>query len=155
MITVDELELREFNSDDMEDLYKWRNHPIVRKNSFNTHIFSWDEHQKWFKQKRRSPNTTIYIFYSKSKKIGMIRFENEHKMISVSVMLNPKFIGQGLGVKLIRLGVKKFINKKKVKKGIVAEIKENNIAAQKAFQKSGFKINHLTYIFKQSKNENR
>ena len=144
---TEELGLRDFKVDDMDDLYRWRNHPVVRENSFNTDPLSWDEHLQWFKRKSQSLDTTIYIAYHEADKIGMIRFENEREVIRVSVMLNPDFIGQGLGSSLIRLGVKKFINEKKADKDIIVEIKANNIASQKAFQKAGFKINHLTCVF--------
>ena len=145
---AEDLELRDFKGEDRDDLYKWRNHPVVRENSFNSNPLSWDEHVQWFERKSQSPDTTIYIAYYEEEKVGMIRFENESKTVGVSVMLNPNFIGRGLGAKLIKLGVKKFINERKVDKNIIAEIKENNIASQKAFQKAGFKVNDRICVFK-------
>lgn len=106
-----------------------------------------DEHQKWFERKIQSLDTTIYIGYYEDCKIGMIRFENGYDGTKVNVMLNPSFIGQGLGSKLIKFGVKKFMDDHVTSKAIIAEIKENNVASIKAFQKAGFKMSHLTYIF--------
>jgi deoxyribonuclease-4 len=145
---AEELQLSDVKDSDCKDLYDWRNHPIVRKNSYNTESFSFENHQKWFQEKLQSQETTIYIAYSKSKKIGMIRFEDQKDMIQVSVMLNPQYIGQGLGKKLIELGVQKFKQRNATDKAIVAQIKQDNVASIKAFEKAGFQKNDLVYVFK-------
>lgn len=62
-------------------------------------------------------------------------------------MLNPDFLGKGLGSKVIILGTEIFIKEKKPAKPIIAEIKKDNIASVKAFQKAGFKENFTTYVF--------
>ena len=145
---ADELKLRDVKDGDCRDLYDWRNHPIIRENSFNTSPFSFDEHQTWFKQKRQSSQTTIYIGCYKGHKVGVIRFEDEKDGIKVNVMLNPDYIGKGLGTRLIELGVEKLKQQNKTGKAIIAEIKEDNVASQKAFEKAGFKKNDLAYVFK-------
>jgi RimJ/RimL family protein N-acetyltransferase len=62
-------------------------------------------------------------------------------------MLNPDFLGKGFGSKVIKIGVEEFIKDKNPKESLIAEIKKDNIATIKAFQKAGYKENHLTYIF--------
>lgn len=141
------LELRNIEPADINDLFEWRNHPDVRKNSFNTDSISWDEHEKWFNVKIKDPNTTIYIAYYKEKKIGSIRFENKDNVIKINVMLNPDFLGKGLGTETIRLGTEKFVSEKGQDRPIVAEIKTGNIASIKAFQKAGFKESHLVFVY--------
>ena len=144
---TNELKLRDVEDGDCRDLYEWRNHPLVRKNSFNTDVVSFDKHQKWFKKKKRSSETTIYIGCYEGRKAGVIRFEDEMGDVKVNVMLNPDYIGKGFGTRLIALGVKKFKQEKKTGKAIIAEIKESNDASKKAFEKAGFKKSHLTYVF--------
>ena len=142
------LKLKDLDTNDINDLYIWRNHPIVRKNSFSSRRLLWDEHKKWFQKKRRSSNTTIYIAYSdKGDKVGSIRFEIGKHAVGVNVMVNPDFIGKGFGSKLIKIGVKRFIDQRKSDKLVIAEIKEGNIASIKAFEKAGFKISHHTYVY--------
>lgn len=145
-MTNADLKLRSVESHDVDDLFKWRNHPDVRKNSFNINTISWDDHKKWFETKRRDPNTIVYIAYWGENKIGSIRFEEKDEVVKVNVMLNPDFIGKGFGSKLIRVGTEKFINARKPNKPIIAEIKKDNIASIKAFQKAGFKESHVTYL---------
>lgn len=143
-MSIEELELRALDVADKEDLYNWRNHPVVRKRSFHSEPLSWEEHQRWFKHKSESPDTTIYIGYYQGSKVGMIRFDDGAEGIKVSVMMNPDFLGQNLGSMLIQLGVKK-IMETQAGKIITAEIKKSNIASIKAFKKAGFKMSHLTY----------
>lgn len=143
-----ELKLRNVEDGDCRDLYEWRNHPLVRKNSFNTAPLSFDEHEQWFKGKKQSPETTIYIGCCEGHKIGVIRFEGETEGIKVNVMLNPEYIGKGLGTRLIALGVEKLKKQNKTGKAILAEIKEDNVVSINAFEKAGFKKSHLTYVFK-------
>lgn len=142
---TEELKLRILDASDMEDLYSWRNHPLVRKKSFRSDPLSWEEHQRWFKRKSESPDTTIYIGYYQGNKVGMIRFDNGSESIKVSVMMSPDFMGRNLGSKLIQLGVKTIMETKGLGRIITAEIKKNNIASIKAFEKAGFKMSHLTY----------
>ena len=85
--------------------------------------------------------------YYKKEKIGTIRFEANESAIKTSVMLNPDFLGKGLGSKLIKLGVKRFIMEKNHDMQIIAEIKKDNFTSIKAFTKAGFKEKHLTFVY--------
>lgn len=141
------LELKNADLKDSEDLYQWRNHPIVRKGSFQPDPFSREEHDQWLRKKYADPNTTIYMAYHEGQKIGAIRFEDMPDAARVNVMLNPDFIGKGFGVRLIESGTKKFMDEQKPCKPIIAEIKRDNEASRKAFEQAGFKMSHSTYIF--------
>ena len=132
---------------DMGDLLKWRNHPVIRENSFSTNAISLNEHERWFKKKIKDPSSKIYIACCGDGKIGMIRFDDHGDVIKVNVMLNPDFLNKGLGSKVIKLGVEKLISEIKLDKPIVAEIKNDNIASIKAFQKVGFKESHSTFVY--------
>lgn len=140
--------LRNVEPGDIDDLFEWRNHPEIRKNSFNTSPISRNEHEKWFNEKTEDPLTTIYIACCGDVKIGSIRFENkDNKVIKVSVMLNPDFFGKGFGVEIIKLGTEKFVSEKHPERPLIAEIKKDNIASIKAFQGAGFKQSYLTFIY--------
>lgn len=139
---------------DAVDIFKWRNHPDIRKNSFNTDTLLWNEHERWFKEKSKDPNSKIYVACYEDEKIGMVRFDEKDDVIKVSVMLNPDFLGKGIGSEVIRLGKDRFINEKKPCKPIIAEIKTGNIASIKAFQKAGYEESCVVYIWKEEKNGN-
>jgi len=139
--------MRNVESSDIDDLFKWRNHPVIRENSFNTDPISRDEHERWFQEKSKDPNSQIYIACFEDKKIGIVRFDEIGDVIKVSVMLNPGLLGKGLGSEVIRLGTERFISEKKPCKPVIAEIKKNNIASIKAFEKAAFKESHSTFVY--------
>ena len=97
--------------------------------------------------KLKDPDTTAYMAYYREKKVGTIRFETNVNVIKTSAMLNPLFFGKGLGSRVIKMGVEKYIKENKPKKSLIAEIKKDNIASIKAFQKAGFKKNGLAFIY--------
>jgi RimJ/RimL family protein N-acetyltransferase len=132
---------------DINDIFEWRNHPDIRKNFFNQKLLSWDEHEKWFTAKLKDPDTAAYMAYYKKEKIGTIRFEANESVIKTSVMLNPLFLGKGLGLQVIKMGIEKFIKEEKPSKSLIAEVKKNNVASIKTFQKAGFKKSGLTFIY--------
>jgi len=132
---------------DINDIFEWRNHPDIRKNFFDSEVITWNDHEKWFNKKLKDQDTTIYIAYYIENKIGTIRFEANESVIKTSIMLNPLFLGKGHGSHVIKLGVQKFIMEKKPDKQIIAEIKKDNIASIKAFQKADFKKSGTTYIY--------
>ncbi|MFQ5685290.1 MAG: GNAT family N-acetyltransferase [Candidatus Scalindua sp.] len=148
-IAKESLKLRNVESSDIGDLFKWRNHPVVRENSFNIEPISLDEHERWFKEKSKDPNSQIYIAYFEDDKIGIVRFDEKGDVIKVNVMLNPDFLGKGIGSEVIRLGTERFINDKNPGKPVIAEIKKDNIASIKAFQKAAFKESHSTFVYQQ------
>ena len=137
---------------DINDIFKWRNHPDIRKNLFNQEMLSWDEHEKWFMARLNDPDATVYMAYRRKEKIGTIRFEANESAIKTSVMLNPLFLSKGLGSQVIKMGVKRFIMEKNPDMQIIAEIKKDNVASVKAFEEAGFEEGSFAYIFKSAKN---
>ena len=137
------MRLRRAEFRDSRSLYQWRNHPEVRRNSFQTGRIPYAHHQKWLAATLRRRNRRIYVAETLSgkHKIGVIRFHKEKEGAQVSVGLNPKFFGRGLGTSLIRIGSQKFIEETRLKHPIVAEIKRENKASLRAFYKAGYRTN--------------
>lgn len=138
---------------DMKILWEWRNYPEVRKNFLNTNPILWEEHELWFNQSIKTPDVKIYIATYKSTKIGVIRYNVDDKNVRVSVNLIPEFFGKGFGTILIKKGTKKFLRETKSIKPVIAQIKKDNVASQRAFAKAGYKMadskeNEVTYIYK-------
>ena len=102
--------------------------------------------------KLKDLDAAVYMAYYRKEKIGTIRFENKEGVTKTSVMLNPLFMGKGLGSHVIKQGVERFIMEKKPVMQIIAEIKKENVASIKAFEKAGFEEGPFAYIFKSVKN---
>ncbi|GMT49393.1 MAG: hypothetical protein IEMM0008_0932 [bacterium] len=130
-------------------MFSWRNHPKVREKSFDTSPLIWEEHEKWFQGKIQDSKSSIYIVYKGKDKIASIRFDEQDELVKVSVMINPAFIGQGSGAEVIKLGTEEWIRDKYLDKPVIAEIKGDNVASIKAFEKAGFKESFITYVWNQ------
>jgi len=145
----DEVTIKHAQPSDMAALFEWRNHPDVRRNSFNSSPLAPHEHEEWFKRKLKDPNCYIYMACIGDDKVGSIRFEDIGEAIKTSVLLNPAYCGRGLGSKVITVGTEMFIHDRQTVKPIVAEIKSSNKPSIKAFEKAGFKEEFATYIFEE------
>jgi len=140
------LKLRQANANDIDILFEWANDNAVRQNSFNPGKISFDNHQKWFKNKLASKNTFIYILEKDNKKIGQIRvdFENDFWLIDYSIDKTQR--GNGSGKIMIEL----LLQKKHLP--LKAKVKIKNIASCKVFEKLDFtktitQDNLVTYTY--------
>ena len=147
-----QIKIRHSTEDDCHDLLIWRNNPAIRQMCFDSSQIKEEEHKKWFDKKIKDKNTRIYIAEdAKGKKLGQVRFEvNDENKAYISVNLNPEFLGQGLGHKIIRMATDIFLNERKDINKIIAEVIEENTASQKAFEKAGY-----SFIEETSKNQNK
>ncbi len=134
------LKLRKVKKEDCGFLFRWRNHPEVRRYSLNHNRIKYAEHQQWFFRVIRDPNIKIFIAYHGKERIGVIRFHRGPSKSIINVNLNPRFIGKGLGPGIIRDGTRRYIQENRVKKPIIAETLKSNVRSQRAFEKAGFHL---------------
>jgi len=136
-----DIELVNIKQEDIVDVFKWRNDPIVRNGCFNQGEVSRDEHIKWFETKEKDPLVKFFIVKSDDNKIGVVRFEFNFQKTEaeISILLNPSFIGQGFGTKTIITAVNIIFDEVDSLKIINAHIRKDNSVSIKAFTKSGFK----------------
>jgi len=119
-------------------LWRWRNSPEVRANSFATEPIPWKDHLGWFLRNLISPNARIFVGQqSKGEAIGQVRFDLEDTGAVISISVDEAHRRRGLGEMLIRLGIKTF-RQEFPTKPITALIKKENIASQSLFQRCGF-----------------
>jgi RimJ/RimL family protein N-acetyltransferase len=140
--------IRKAGVEDALDILNWRNHPKIRENSFSSMSIKKVDHIEWFKEKIRNKNSYMYIYCNENDKIGVIRFDLKGKTAVVSIMLNPDFIGMGIGEVLIKEGTNFFLLDTKKQIVIKAEIKAANIASIKAFSNAGYKEERITLTFR-------
>lgn len=134
--------LRKAEEGDCHDVWLWRNHQCVRKWCVNSQEIPYEEHCVWFKKSISDVNTAFYIAHNeRSEKIGQVRFEINGDTARISVNLNPVFIGQKLGNRLVRLATDLFMHDYPGK-AITAEILDNNIGSIRSFQKAGYIFSH-------------
>lgn len=132
-----------FRKADMKDLdltYIWANDKETRKNSFDSNEIGFDEHKDWFKKKLDSCNSHIYIFMNGSSPIGVLRLDVHDDISEISYSIDQKYRGQGYGKKML-LELEKLINEDRaLSKHLKAEVKFDNIASQKIFEKLNYGV---------------
>lgn len=132
--------IRKANQSDSLDILKWRNNKISRKMSFDNNVITSNIHRSWFNKALRDNSKIFYIGELDNEKVGVCRFElDKSNLVSVvSINLNPKFRGIGLGKLFLKSSILKYI--KNNKNDIVATVRSKNLASIRIFTYSGFKI---------------
>lgn len=159
MLRGPSLTLRPATKDDCRMLWEWRNDSLVRSVSFSSDEIPFESHSQWFNKKLEAANCLIQIAENKhGVPIGQVRFdliENDAAEISISVSAEHR--SAGYGSKLIRTATEWILSSHRVSE-IVAAIKEDNVASQRAFEKAGYqrvadKDGHRQYVASYSPNE--
>lgn len=125
--------------EDCDDLYRWRNDPVTREQSFDSSGISHEEHCRWLKKALGNPNRLFYIgIDDKGEKCGVVRFDIKNELLAeIHVNVAPEKRGMGIGSQLIPKSCDTFFLKTR-RKLILARTKERNTPSIRAFQKVGF-----------------
>lgn len=133
-------------------LWEWRNDPETRQMSLSQEPISWETHQKWYEETCKNPEKILLIAFENQVPCGMVRLDIlSNDSATVHINISPQKRGHGLGTKLL-LAACRYAWVFHGLKSLVADVKLENIASQKAFEKSGFVLlgaqeNHLRYHF--------
>lgn len=113
-------------------LWQWRNDPVTRAMSKKDHVISLEEHQKWLGNLKDSH----FLFgFVNLVPIGVVRLDDS----LVSINVNPQFRGKKLGEGLLKKACEYATHTLQLKK-LHAEIKKENVASIKIFEKVGFRL---------------
>ena len=132
----DELKIRNAREDDIITYYNWANDPEVRKNAIQTQLILWKEHQSWFKQKLKNPNSYLYILEAGGLSVGQIRFDMAKGEATISYSLDVLARGRRWGKKLVALGLSKMKENEPIT--LLAKVKASNQASYLVFLGLGF-----------------
>ena len=130
------LNLRQIDEKDVDLLFNWSNDPVVRNQSFNSNVISYEEHVSWFNKKIASKNSMMYIFDVDKKSVGLVRFDQLEYETVIGVLVDANFRGFGLASQMLSKSVDEYIQMRRV--NISAYIKNENQASIKSFKKAGF-----------------
>lgn len=134
-----QINLREAEKNDCEQLFNWVNDNLVRESSFSNKKISWEEHKKWYFNHLKKNDSWIYIASSgNGNLIGQVRFDLiKENSVEIDISLDSRFRGGGLGAELIKVSVKQLFIKEGIK-NFLAKVKSSNIASSKSFLNAGF-----------------
>lgn len=129
--------LRPAVASDLRTLFNWKNEITTRKSAFNTKPISLEEHTKWFNSALNDPDVEIYILEDNGILLGQVRINKEKSVGLIDYSIDKKYRGKGFGKKIISL----LEQKTKIVSAFKAQVKKQNIASQKIFEKLGYNRN--------------
>lgn len=130
--------LRPAAPDDGRFLFECRNDPAIVARGTSQRTVMWDEHCAWFDASLADPGRRLlFIAETGAIPVGVVRFDRDEAGATVSAYLAPRFIGKGLGVAAIRAGCAEAKKHWGVAR-ILACVRDDNDAGQRAFLKAGF-----------------
>ncbi len=144
-----DIKLRQAVSSDAGLIFDWVNEEECRANSFHTEPVSWDKHVKWFHQLLQASDRWLFIMERDGIPLGQIRLETYkaiHRQcreecgteyrISYSIAREKR--GKKLGEVILRLVEQEMTLYISGGIVLVGEVKKQNIASQKTFEKLGY-----------------
>ena len=131
-----ELRVRHACFADCETYWYWANDKFVRINAFQSSNIEWETHREWFQKKMSSNDSRLIIAESTIGAIGQARFDRVGEFWVVDFSVARQFRGHDRGREVLALAINLF--RKSSPAPLIAEVKEENCASVKVFQKLGF-----------------
>ena len=127
--------------------FDWRNDLLMRRNSFNQRRVHLSAHRSWFNKKLEDPRCFMYVLMKGKKPVGQVRFDLKGKAATIDVSVAKEQRGKSYGSGGIRLACRYLLRRPFVNK-IIAYVKKENIASQKAFLNAGFAMSKRNCFIK-------
>lgn len=127
--------LRKATPEDCELYWYWTNDSDVRQSAFNSESIPWEQHQRWFQKMLQRPDVELFVLESPVGPVGQVRLERTDEGKIISYSLGRQFRGKGLGVKILE---KVILQLEENDVLLIGEVKKNNPASIRTFQKLGF-----------------
>jgi RimJ/RimL family protein N-acetyltransferase len=132
------LTVRTAQSEDVMDVFNWRNDPQVCAMSRDTQPIDEQTHKAWYLRAIDDPNRFLLIGLLDGQKIGMVRFD--HRQTSsweVSILVAPEARGQGIGRRLLKMALDR-LSAVYAPTCLVATVRLNNQRSLMLFHALGF-----------------
>ena len=136
---------REAGPQDVRGIFELSNHPSVRQASFNRSPITWSEHCEWFDRTRREPLCGFYVMEIGGALAGQIRFRSEGTLATVSISIDPRHRGKGVGASLYHQALAAFRARHPVSE-VVAKIRKENTGSAAFFSGLGFAVHSIEWI---------
>lgn len=131
------LALRKATEADAETLFRWRNDPDTRANSFHTEPIPYEEHVAWLEAVLRNPAQAIFILCEGNTLIGQVRLSVENDMATISYSIDAAYRAQGYGKAILQLA-ENLCLKRGTLRSLRGYVKKKNIASQVIFESLGY-----------------
>jgi spore coat polysaccharide biosynthesis predicted glycosyltransferase SpsG/ribosomal protein S18 acetylase RimI-like enzyme len=138
--------IRQVRSEDVADLWRWRNDPETRRNSLNTELVPWALHVQWFNASLSNPDRLILIGEAAGAKCGMIRFDRrgQENAWEISIGVAPEFRARGVGTALLSRACAELASRRGGVISLLASVRCTNVPSLRMFKKCGFEFEAQT-----------
>lgn len=131
------ISLRPAVSSDSEQLWLWRNDPLMRAMAKNPRPIAWNEHVQWFAGALANPAQKFLIAECSGAVEAMVRFDIAGKEALVSINVNPSSRGKGIGGLVLNMACSRF-SAEEPRVELVADIRPSNRPSETIFTSAGF-----------------
>ncbi len=135
--------------EDARAIFKWRNHPEVRKFARNVGPISFTTHLAWIKNKfsDQAKTARIFVFELDNQRIGMTRIDKVGiNTFEISIIIDPEYQGKGYGKSLLDMTAS-ILRNEGLSCLILAFVHKNNYSSRKLFLQSGYVLADESTLF--------
>jgi UDP-2,4-diacetamido-2,4,6-trideoxy-beta-L-altropyranose hydrolase len=143
-----EVVLRPAIGADSETILAWNRIPSVRRHFHNPNPPTADEHAAWFAASLHDPERMLNMIEFDRQPVGVLRLDRIGKVgesardgFLVSILVDPKFEGRGVGKAALRAARRLMAGQR-----LVAEVMDANVASRRAFEASGYHRHDGLYV---------
>jgi RimJ/RimL family protein N-acetyltransferase len=130
----------------MRVAFELRNEPGVYAYFFNPETVDWETHRRWFSRSLENPQRRLLIVENLRNALGVLRLDLNEDQAEVSVSLHPACQGQGFGTRALSLGTRWVRRHLPGVRRLIARIRSDNLASERAFERAGFHEHHRVYV---------
>ena len=134
------LRLRPVTAADSARLLAWTNEPAVRQQSFNPAPVTEADHAAWLAARLADDQSLLLLAEDAAtgQPAGLIRFQVETEVATLSYLLDPAYRGRGLAAGLLVAGTRALLRQFPAVRQVVGHVRTGNAASGQAFGRAGF-----------------
>lgn len=143
MLSSERIYLRPIESDDTDNILKWRNHPEIRRDLFSSEPVTREGHLQWLQKLIVSTERKEFIIIRKDGNtsigtvgLSSIDFQNQKAELGIMIGETSEW-GKGFATEACRLLLRFAFQELKFNK-VYLRVFEENAAAVKLYEKLGF-----------------
>lgn len=133
-MTMNIVTLRKVKQSDWDYILKLRSEPNFKRYFYDQHKITKREHYSYLRQQKNNKFFSNWIILFNNARVGYVRVLNN----DVSIMIDSRFHGKGIGTKALKL-LEKEAKKLKIKK-LVGRVMLRNRKSATIFKKNNYKL---------------
>jgi len=130
--------LRPVQEKDIDLIFQLSNDPLVRNNSFNTEVITYETHTEWFRKTLMNKSIFFLAVEVDGLFAGQVRYATNNDYAEISISITSQFRGRCLGSTIVRMADKMLKKQYPFLMYVTARTKPDNIASGRIFISAGY-----------------